>query len=301
MILRRPEKSKQRVRISNSRKDLRRARRPQTRSVNRKLLLFMAFVCLGGLGGGALWLWWPTLISSADGWLKRQDFFLVKEIIIEGNRRSSRKEIVEALELVPRQLIFSFNLAESQDRVVRSLPFVGEIRIRRRWPNRLEIAVKERQAKALFYLDKLYLVDRKGGVIAPVPESEKLDYPLINGALSSKWQNRPEVRSRLLKKAIKLLLVWEEMGVDWPEKIAQIVPDEVYGLTVFTTVQGWELQLGLDRFDEHLRRWRQVLAVLGERAMAVKYFDCAGNDSVVVGLRSQMVVDDVNVEEHVQK
>ena len=91
------------------------------------------------------------------------------------------------------------------------------------------------------------------------------------------------------------------MGVDWPEKIAQIVPDEVYGLTVFTTVQGWELQLGLDRFDEHLRRWRQVLAVLGERAMAVKYFDCAGNDSVVVGLRSQMVVDDVNVEEHVQK
>ena len=301
MILRRPEKSKQRVRISNSRKDLRRARRPQTRSVNRKLLLFMAFVCLGGLGGGALWLWWPTLISSADGWLKRQDFFLVKEIIIEGNRRSSRKEIVEALELVPRQLIFSFNLAESQDRVVRSLPFVGEIRIRRRWPNRLEIAVKERQAKALFYLDKLYLVDRKGNVIAPVPESEKLDYPLINGALSSKWQNRPEVRSRLLKKAIKLLLVWEEMEVDWPEKIAQIVPDEVYGLTVFTTDQGWELQLGLDRFDEHLRRWRQVLAVLGERAMAVKYFDCAGNDSVVVGLRSQMVVDDVNVEEHVQK
>ncbi|MCD6532939.1 MAG: FtsQ-type POTRA domain-containing protein [Deltaproteobacteria bacterium] len=301
LILRRPEKSKQRVRISNSRKDLRRARRPQTRSVNRKLLLFMAFVCLGGLGGGALWLWWPTLISSADGWLKRQDFFLVKEIIIEGNRRSSRKEIVEALELVPRQLIFSFNLAESQDRVVRSLPFVGEIRIRRRWPNRLEIAVKERQAKALFYLDKLYLVDRKGNVIAPVPESEKLDYPLINGALSSKWQNRPEVRSRLLKKAIKLLLVWEEMEVDWPEKIAQIVPDEVYGLTVFTTDQGWELQLGLDRFDEHLRRWRQVLAVLGERAMAVKYFDCAGNDSVVVGLRSQMVVDDVNVEEHVQK
>ena len=301
MILRRPEKSKQRARISNSRKDLRRARRPQTRSVNRKLLLFMAFICLGGLGGGALWLWWPTLMSSTDGWLKRQDFFLVKEIIIEGNRRSSRKEIVEALELVPRQLIFSFNLAESQERVVRSLPFVGEIRIRRRWPNRLEITVKERQAMALFYLDKLYLVDRKGGVIAPVPETEKLDYPLINGALSSKWQNRPEVRSNLLEKAIKLLLVWEEMGADWPEKIAQIVPDEVYGLTVFTTEQDWELQLGLDGFDEHLRRWRQVLAVLGERAMAVKYFDCAGNDSVVVGLRSQTVVDDVNVEEHVQK
>ncbi|MEA1921750.1 MAG: FtsQ-type POTRA domain-containing protein [Pseudomonadota bacterium] len=300
MILRRPEKSKQRGRISNSRKDLRRARRPQTRSINRKLLLFMAFVCLGGLGGSALWLWWPTLMASADGWLKGQDFFLVKEIIIEGNRRSSRKEIVEALDLVPRQLIFSFNLKETQDRV-RSLPFVGEIRIRRRWPNRLEIAVKERQPKALFYLDRLYLVDRKGSVIAPAPEDERLDFPLINGASSSKWQNRPEVRSRLLKKAIELLLVWEKMGHKWPEKVAQIVPDEIYGLTVFTTDKDWELQLGLAGFDERLRRWRQVLKVLGEKAVAVKYFDCAGNDSVVVGLRSQTVVGDVNVEEHGQK
>lgn len=300
MILPRSEKSKRRGRISNSRKDLRRARRPQTRSSNRKFLLFMAFVCLCGLGGGALWLWWPTLVASADGWLKGQDSFLVKEIIIVGNRRSSRKEIVEALELTPRQLIFSFNLKETQDRV-RSLPFVRDIRIRRRWPDRLEIVVKERQPKALLYLGKLYLVDRQGLIIAPAPEDEKLDFPLINGASSSKWQNQPEVRSRLLEKAIKLLLVWEKMGQKWPEKVAQIVPDEVYGLTVFTTDKDWELQLGLDSFDEHLRRWRQVLAVLGESAMAVKYFDCAGNDSVVVGLRSQTIVGDVNVEEHGQK
>ncbi|MEA3334110.1 MAG: FtsQ-type POTRA domain-containing protein [Pseudomonadota bacterium] len=300
MILRRLERSKRRERISNSRKDLRRARRPQTRSINRKLLLFMAFVCLGGLGGGALWLWWPTLMVSADGWLKGQDFFLIKEIIIEGNHRSSRKEIVEALDLAPRQLIFSFNFKETQDRV-RSLPFVGKVQIRRRWPDRLEVVVKERRPMALLYLDRLYLVDRKGSVIAPAPADERLDFPFINGDSLSKWANRPEVRSRLLKKAIKLLLVWEKIGHKWPEKIAQIVPDEIYGMTVFTADKGWELQLGLADFDERLRRWRQVLQVFGERAMAVKYFDCAGNDSVVVGHRSQTIVGDVNVEEHGQK
>ncbi|MCD6293094.1 MAG: FtsQ-type POTRA domain-containing protein [Deltaproteobacteria bacterium] len=299
MILRRPEKNKRRGRISNSRKDLRRARRPQTRGTNRKLLLLMAFVCLGGLAGGALWLWWPTLVSGVDGWCKRRDAFLVKEIIIEGNYRSSRSDIVKALGLAPRQLIFSFKLSETQDRV-RSLPFIRSVQIRRRWPDRLEIVVRERQPEALFYLDKLYLVDRQGLLIAPAPDDEKLDFPLISGISLTKWQKQPEIMSRLLKKAIELLLFWEKSGDEWPE-VAQVVLDEVCGLTIFTSDKGWELQLGWDQFEEHLKRWRQVLAVLGEKAMAVKYFDCAGNDSIVIGLKSRALVGDVSVGEHGQK
>lgn len=217
LILPRSEKSKRRGRISNSRKDVRRARRPMSRSVNRKLLLSLAFGCLCGLAGGALWLWWPTLIASADGWLKRRDAFLVKEIIVQGNYRNSRREIAKALGLAPRQLIFTFNLKEVQNRV-SALPFVKETQIHRRWPDRLEILVKERQPKALFYLDELYLVDQEGSVIAPAPKNETLDFPIISGASMAQWQNQPEVWTRLLKKALDLLSLWERRGWEWPEK-----------------------------------------------------------------------------------
>ncbi|MEA3347692.1 MAG: FtsQ-type POTRA domain-containing protein [Pseudomonadota bacterium] len=300
MILPRSEKSKQRGRISNNRADVRRARRPQSKSSNRKLLLFLAFSCLSGLGGGALWLWWPTLVAGTNGWLKGRDDLLVKEIIVHGNCRSSRLEIVKVLGLAPRQLIFTFDLKKAQDRV-DALPFIEETRIRRRWPDRLEIMVKERQPKALLYLDKLYLVDEKGRVIAPVPEAERLDFPLINGVSMAQWKNQPEVWSRLLNKALDLLNIWEKKGREWPEKVAQIGLDEVCGLTVFTTDMVWELQLGLESFDERLERWRQVLKVLGERSMAVKYFDCTGTGSVVVGLRPQTIKDDERAEEHGQK
>ncbi len=284
MILPRSDKSKRRVRISNSRKDVRRARRPNSKSVNRKLLLFLAFACLCGLGSGALWLWWPTLVTSVDGWFKGRDGFLVKEVIVQGNFRSSRQDIIKALGLAPRQLIFTFDLKQVQNRV-NALPFVRETQIHRRWPDRLEIMVTERRPKALFYLDELYLVDRDGGLIAPAPKNEMLDFPLISGASVTQWQNQPEVWIRLLKKALTLLSIWEKRGRDWPEKVAQVGLDEVCGVTVFTTDKAWELQLGLEGFDERLKRWRQVLEVLGERAMAVSYFDCAGTDTVVAGLR----------------
>ncbi len=285
MILSRPEKSKRRVRVSNSRKDLQRARRPKSRGLNRKLLLSLASVFLLGIGFGALWLWWPTLVAGVDGWLKEQDGFLVKEIVVQGNYRSHRSEIIKALGLAPRQLIFTFNLKEVQRRV-NLLPFVKETRIRRSWPDRLEIEIKERRPKALLYLDELYLVDQAGRVLAPAPRDEKLDFPLISGVSLKQWQSRPEVWSRLLKKALEALLVWENRGREWPEKIAQIALDEVCGITVFTSTKAWELQLGLENFDQRLQRWRQVLEVLGEKAMAVNYFDCAGTASIVVGIRA---------------
>lgn len=72
-------------------------------------------------------------------------------------------------------------------------------------------------------------------------------------------------------------------------------------MTVFTSDKVWELQLGLEGFDERLKRWRQVLEVLGERAMAVNYFDCTGTGSVVVGLRPQTVGVDLKAEKYGQK
>jgi len=285
LILSRSEKSKRRERVSNSCKELRRARHPKSRGINRKLLLSLASVCLLGLGFGALWLWWPTLVVGVDGWFKERDGFLVKEIVVQGNYRSSRSDIIKALGLAPRQLIFTFSLKEVQTRV-NLLPFVKETRIRRSWPDRLEIEIEERRPKALLYLDELYLVDQAGKVMAPAPKDEKLDFPLINGVSLKEWQSRPEVWSRLLKKALEVQLVWEKRGERWPEKIAQIALDEVCGVTVFTSEQIWELQLGLEAFDERLERWRQVLAVLGDKAKAVNYFDCAGAASVVVGIRA---------------
>ncbi len=241
-------------------------------------------VCLVGLICGALWLWLPTLLKNADNWLKAENSFLVKEIIIEGNHRCQRAEIIKALNLDSRQLIFTFSLMRAQQRIT-ALPFVQQAIISRRLPDRLQIVIKERRPVALFYLGDLYLVDSEGLVIAPAPKAEKLDFPLISGVSLPEWQKRTQVWQGLLKKATSLLKIWQRQRPELPEKIAQIVLDEACGLTLFTTGRDWELQLGFENYDERLERWQQVLKVLGKRALTVKYFDCAGDYSVVAGLR----------------
>ncbi|HDS15184.1 MAG TPA: FtsQ-type POTRA domain-containing protein [Proteobacteria bacterium] len=263
---------------------MRLARPPLPAGHKRRLLLLIALFCFCGLGCGALFLWWPTIKTAAESWCKSREAFLVREIVVSGNLRSSRQEIVKALALAPRQLIFTFGLQGLRERV-QALPFIDAVRIRRRWPDRLEIKVTEKQPLLLLYLDELYLVDDQGALIAPAPQAEVLDFPVISGISPQEWRKRPQVWRRLLQKSAELQSAWENEGRDWPEQIAQIVVDEVCGLTVYTTGRAWELQLGMENFTHGLRRWRQVLDVLGDQAAAVKYFDCAGYDSVVAGLR----------------
>ncbi len=248
-------------------------------------MLPVAIICLIGLGCGALWLWLPTLLTNADNWLKTENSFLVKEIIIQGNHRCQRDKIIKALKLDSRQLIFTFSLKQAQQRIT-ALPFVKQAVISRRLPDRLQIAIKERQPQALFYLDGLYMVDGDGVVIAKAPAAGKLDFPLISGVSLSQWRQRPQVWRGLLRKAMRLLKIWEERRQQLPEDVAQIVMDEACGMNLFTTGRDWELQLGFDNFDERLERWQRVLKILGKRAATVKYFDCAGESSVVAGLRS---------------
>ena len=244
----------------------------------------VAIACLAGLACGALWLWLPTLMTNADNWLKAENSFLVKEIIIEGNHRCQRAEIIKALNLDSRQLIFTFSLMQAQRRIT-DLPFVKQAVISRRLPDRLQIAIKERRPEALLYIDDLYMVDGEGIVIAKAPPAEKLDFPLISGVSLSEWRQRPQVWRGLLKQAMRLLKIWKGHRQQMPEEVAQIVMDEACGLNLFTTDKNWELQLGFENYDERLERWQQVLQVLGKRAATVKYFDCAGDYSVVAGLR----------------
>ena len=299
--LRFKKKEGRRLRPGNSRKDIQRARNLSDKSGgSRNTILSIAVVCLVLLGCSALWLWLPTLMKNTDNWLKTRGTFLVKEIVVEGNYRCRRDEIIKSLGLKSRQLTFAFSLSKAQARI-EDLPFVEQATIHRRLPNRLQVVIKERQPKALLYLDKLYMVDAEGVVIGPVPAGENLDFPVISGVSLSEWRQRPQVWHRLLKKAVSLILVWEERGQKWSEKVAQVVLDEVCGVTLFTTGTGWELQLGQENYGERLGRWRQVLENLGEGASAVKYFDCAGEASVVAGLRLSTPGNGIKVRNNGQK
>jgi len=96
-------------------------------------------------------------------------FFRVNEIIITGDTRYSRLEIIEAseIELGTHLLLFREDVARAN--ILSRLPFAGHAEIVRRFPSRIEIIVTEALPVAFLQAEGGYLLlDRSARILEQV-------------------------------------------------------------------------------------------------------------------------------------
>ncbi|MCW7553570.1 cell division protein FtsQ/DivIB [Endozoicomonas gorgoniicola] len=121
--------------------------------------------------GAVLWVW-PSLMN----WLNRP----IARVEIHAGFESLNRVKVEA-ELEPFLVNRFFHLdLEAMRQALLQMPWVREASLRRRWPDRLEVSLQERQAVARWKQDKL--ITGEGVVFTPGSVSEFKSFPLLSGA-----------------------------------------------------------------------------------------------------------------------
>ena len=118
-----------------------------------------------------LWLW-PSLMN----WLNRP----IARVEIHAGFESLGREMVE-VELEPFLVNRFFHLdLEGMRQALLLMPWIREASLRRRWPDRLEVSLQERQAVARWKQDKL--ITGEGVVFAPESVNEFELLPLLSGS-----------------------------------------------------------------------------------------------------------------------
>ncbi len=102
----------------------------------------------------------------------------VEDVIVEGNRRTSYEDLVQALNLSENESILGIDIAKLQSRI-EQLTWVRDCVVRRSFfPNNILVKIEERKVKAIWqYEGRFYPVDSEGNVIE-VEEYEP-DAPLL--------------------------------------------------------------------------------------------------------------------------
>lgn len=120
--------------------------------------------------GAVLWLW-PSLVN----WANRP----IARVEIHAGFESLNKIKVEA-ELEPFLVNRFFHLdLEAMQQALLLMPWVRDVSLRRRWPDRLEVSLQERQAVARWKQNKL--ITGEGVVFAPSAVNEFQQLPLLSG------------------------------------------------------------------------------------------------------------------------
>lgn len=222
-----------------------------------------------GLGGGrslALGTLLLVVVVStviAAGWLAWQQlsqwsFFQLTAVRIEGCEQVSKDELLELSGVDIHSNLLRLSPSRIKARLTEH-EWVAGVRVRRDWPNRLEIVIREHRPLALLAQpDGLHYVDRQGEVFAPALPPGELDFPVITGLGPRKrWQAE---QRQGLQRGLRLLRLAARNAVLPAQGISEINLDEDNKLALFMVSHPFPVYLGAG--EQLVRDYRRLVKVL---------------------------------------
>jgi POTRA domain, FtsQ-type/Cell division protein FtsQ len=216
------------------------------RRLRRAVPAMIALLAAAGVVAG-LWL--------GVRWLQSSPRFALRRIEVEGNSHVTREEILRRAGIAVGLNVFTLPLREAEERI-RQSPWVADVRLERRLPDGIAIAVTERGPAAMVQSDgKLYLVDATGRPFkrALIDRGEGAGLLVVSGVGRGLFRDDAAAATALTGYALRVVADWRTA----PDRPAI---GEVHvgrdGVTLYTLEGATAIAVGrgergaFDRFDD---------------------------------------------------
>jgi cell division protein FtsQ len=216
-------------------------------------------------------------VGAGGHWLLTTERFAVASVEVRGVSRMSPEQIVAAAAIPHGTNIFRLDPADVIGRV-EALPEVREAALARELPNRVVISIEERRPFTLVHGGRLHWMDEEGRLLGTALEAVASPMPVISGLTADElasMRTTPGPKARVAIAVIRALL---RSGSGLAAEISEIDMSRREGPVLYT-VDGVEVRLGNEDWEERLARLEGVLAQVG--AQDVRAVDLRFRDQVV--------------------
>ena len=216
-----------------------------------KTTLVLSALCLFAVAGG--WFSYRLLVAS--------DIFRLTEVTVVGNRSLRDRQIIEATGLTQGTNLLGFDVRAAEGRA-EELEWVARVDIRKVWPSRAAISVREHQPLALINraVDggrQLYYVDRDGAVFAPVRPGQDIDFPVITG---EGLEDEQVADGTPAAEALRFLRLAARGNAILPvQAVSEVHLDPDLGLIVYLVDRPFPIYVGEDRIRTKYYRLVKIL------------------------------------------
>ena len=207
---------------------------------------------------------------------------VVDQIVVRGNERLSKGEVLAVLNGLRGESLFGTDLDVWRGRLMRS-PWVRDAALRRSLPATVEVVISEHQPIGIGRLNgDTYLVDERGAAIDQYgPQYADLDLPIIDGlaALSDDEGSATDVaRAELAARLIAAVRARPDMA----RKLSQIDVTDVHNASVILNGDPAVIYVGEDQFLQRLQQYVELAPTLRERVPDIDYVDLRFDERIYV-------------------
>jgi len=197
-----------------------------------------------------------------------------------GLHRASKAEILRVFEQDFGRSLYLTPLAERR-RTLLALNWVKEAAVSRRWPNRIEVTITEREPVAFAQIDmrdaapRFFLTDIDG-VLLPIPKGEKFESFVVLTGLTGR---EPEASRRL--RVQQVAAMQKEIG-PLVRYISEVDVRDPGSLRATLQIDGGVVmvRMGNDRFHERLQNFMKHYPRIRTERPDAKMFDLRIDDRI---------------------
>jgi cell division protein FtsQ len=225
------------------------------------------------------------VVSSAPGWGRGGERFLLSSFEVKGNRVLTDEEVLQLSGLTIGSKLLDVRVSDLET-CIASSPRIERAHAARALPGRVVVTLDERLPEALRAAGPgvVLEVTADGRVLPPAARSSLVDLPVITGAVGRVEPGMVEVSDEVIE-ALRLLRcarsVSESLWMDISE--VRIAPGS--GLVIYTVADGAEIRVGSGALEPNdLKRLWRVLTDIHDKGQRAESIDLRFENQVVVKL-----------------
>ena len=217
-------------------------------------------------------------ILGAVRWVTTSPRFAVTGIEVRGASRVPVARILAAAAITPGANLWTIDGRAVVARI-EGMPEIRRADLVRELPNRVSILVEERRPFTLVHAGRLHWMDEDGRVLGEEARAVSPEVPVISGLSEDELATMRTSPGPKARAAIALIRALLRSGSALTAEISEIDMSRAEGPVLYT-VDGVEVRLGAEEWDERLARLEGVLAQVASQD--VNGVDLRFKDQVVL-------------------
>jgi len=215
--------------------------------------------------------------------------FNIRRFEITGNAVLTESMVIKQTGITRGANIFSINLSKLEKQL-KAHPWIADATIRRRYPSKIRIWIREHKPLAVFSLPNRFVMDESGEIFKRSDETDPRSLPVVEGLrytdiAKSKGKPRSSFKAvmNVLHQGIK------RDGIVPNQWIETIQVDREIGITLHLRPEAnllgiQEIHLGFQPYSTQNRRLKQLLSYLegGGSMGQISSLDLSDPDHVIV-------------------
>jgi cell division protein FtsQ len=210
---------------------------------------------VGGVGAAAAVV---AVVVVSVHWALTSPRFAVTAVEVRGASRVPPQRILEVSGIVHGANLWRINPEHVRARL-EELPEIRRADVVRELPNRVSIVVEERRPFTLVHAGRLHWLDEEGRVLGEESHAVAPEVPVISGLSEDELASMRTAPGPRARQAITLIRALLRAGSTLAAEISEIDMSRAEGPVLYT-VDGVEVRLGTEEWEERLARLEGVLA-----------------------------------------